>query len=268
MLLFEPPPSQADLHFRVLGIPVRVHPFFWVTGIVMGLKPMGADGEGTPPAELAIWIVVVFVSILVHELGHALMQRRFGGHPWITLHGIGGLASCDDCDARPSSRILISLAGPAAGFAFAALVVLIVKLAGQEIGWTWDDKIPWAEAGITAAQALPMLGGLLYWQPLSSPHANTLIADLLQVNIFWGLINLLPVYPLDGGQVMREVCTLRRPRQGIVLSLRISIATGIVMALAALLVMDSLYTAVMFGYLAFMSYRTLQSYESQQFSRW
>jgi uncharacterized protein with ACT and thioredoxin-like domain len=76
------------------------------------------------------------------------------------------------------------------------------------------------------------------------------------------------VYPLYGGQVMREVCTLRRPRQGIVLSLRISIATGIVMALAALLVMDSLYTAVMFGYLAFMSYRTLQSYESQQFSRW
>jgi stage IV sporulation protein FB len=261
MLLFEPPPSPGDLHFRVLGIPVRVHPFFWVTTLIMGLSGKG----GTPPAELIIWIVVVFGSILVHELGHALMQRRFGGHPWITLHGIGGLASCDDGDSRPMSRILILLAGPGAGFALAASLAALMRLSGHYIGWTWASEIPWEEVGISRATALSMLGGKLFWEPFASQHANTLLADLLQVNILWGLINLLPVYPLDGGQIMREVCTLRSPRQGIVLSLRISMVAGIATALAGLFFMGSWFVPIMFGYLAYTSYRTLEAYQA---NRW
>lgn len=256
MLLFEPPPSQADLHFRVLGIPVRIHPFFWITAVFMGL-----NREGTPPAELIIWIGVVFFSILVHELGHALTQRRFGGHPWITLHGIGGLASCDDCDDRPRSRILIALAGPAAGFGFAALVIAALALTGRLQGFEWSPlPVRWALIGQATVDPTT--------ETFALAPVDYLIFALLQVNIFWGLVNLIPVYPLDGGQVMRELCTITRPRQGIVLSLRISVAAGSIMALVGLFVMDSFYVAAMFAYLAFMSYRTLQSYESQQFSRW
>ena len=114
MLLTEPPLSQGDLHLRLFGIPVRVHPLFWVVTVIMGLR--GGDEKGTPPAQLLIWVAIVFVSILVHELGHAFLQRRFGGRPWITLHGFGGLASCDDDDSSPRSQILIALAGPVAGF--------------------------------------------------------------------------------------------------------------------------------------------------------
>ena len=92
-------------------------------------------GLGGPRArrrlEFLIWVAVVFVSILVHELGHAFTQRHFGGHPWITLHALGGLASCDDCDRRPSSQILISLAGPAAGFLLAAVIVMILAATGH-----------------------------------------------------------------------------------------------------------------------------------------
>ena len=77
---------------------MRVSPWFWVITVLLGLN---TDGQ-TPPLELIIWIAVVFVSILVHELGHAFTQRHFGGQPWITLYGMGGLASCDDCDRRPS----------------------------------------------------------------------------------------------------------------------------------------------------------------------
>jgi Zn-dependent protease len=261
MLLYEPPPTQADIHFRVLGIPVRIHPFFWLTTLLLRLNTNG----GTPPAELIIWAAVVFASILVHEMGHALVQRRFGGHPRITLHGIGGLASCDDGDRRPSSQIIISLAGPAAGFLLAALVILLFRLTGRAIGWAWGGEIPWENAGISKAFTLAMLGGRLYWEPLASPHANTMLGDLLSVNILWGLINLLPVYPLDGGQVMREVCTLRRPRQGMVLSLQISVAGAALMAVAAFVAWRSLFTAILFGYLAYSSYRTLRAYQA---SRW
>ena len=87
MLLGEPPPTQGDLHFRILGFPVRVHPFFWVSTLLLGMGGGEAD-----PVETLIWIGVVFISILVHELGHAVMQRRYGGRPWVTLYGLGGLA--------------------------------------------------------------------------------------------------------------------------------------------------------------------------------
>ena len=101
MLLGEPAPTQADLHFRLFGFPVRVHPFFWVVSLLLGM-----GGRDRPiRSNVLIWVAVVFVSILVHELGHAFMQRYYGGHPWITLYGFGGLASCNDCDRSPRSQI-------------------------------------------------------------------------------------------------------------------------------------------------------------------
>src|SRR5215510_6526401 len=133
MLIGEPPPTQADLHFRIFGFPVRVHPYFWVVSLIMG---MGGLGSGkADPKEVLIWVIVVFVSILVHELGHTFTQRHFGGHPWITLYGMGGLASCNDCDRSPRSQIIISLAGPIAGFLLATVVILMLRVTGHAIGF-------------------------------------------------------------------------------------------------------------------------------------
>jgi len=261
MLLTEPPPSQGDLHFRVFGFPVRIHPFFWVTTVLTGINTKG----GTPPSELLIWIGVVFVSILVHELGHAFLQRRFGGRPWITLHGIGGLASCDDCDRSPHSQILISLAGPAAGFLFALTIIILSRVTGHPIGVTWSPEIALRESGITTPDGLGFLGLVLYWEALAPEAANSLLRNILFVNIVWGLVNLLPVYPLDGGRVSRELCTLRHPRRGIILSLRISVITAIAMAAVGLFAWQSFLTAFMFGYLAYTNYQTLQAYQE---NRW
>jgi stage IV sporulation protein FB len=251
MLLFEPPPTQGDLHFRAFGFPVRVHPFFWITAVLMGLRGAG----GTPPAEMLIWIVVVFISILVHELGHAFAFRRYGGRPWITLHAIGGLASCDDYDERPWHDVAIALAGPGAGFILAAVALGFVGLSGHAFGW-----VPGETGPLSVAMEGSMLGGTFYWQPLGSRLADSLFWDVLQVNIFWGLINLLPVYPLDGGRVARELCMLRSPRSGIILSLQISIAVGAAMAFVGFFATQSIFMAIMFGYLAYANYQTLQAY--------
>src|SRR3954464_9130641 len=91
MFLGEPPASQADLHFRVFGFPVRVHPLFWIVSLLMGLGSGPAD-----PQRTLVWVAVVFVSVLLHELGHGSVQKFYGGHPWITLYSFGGLASCND----------------------------------------------------------------------------------------------------------------------------------------------------------------------------
>src|SRR6185436_11971377 len=128
MLLGEPPPTQADVHFRLFGIPIRVHPYFWIVSLIMGAGGIGGKAE---PVDALVWVVVVFISILVHELGHAFMQRTYGGHPWITLYGLGGLASCNDCDRSPRRQIIISLAGPIAGFLLAAVILLAMRLTGQ-----------------------------------------------------------------------------------------------------------------------------------------
>src|SRR5690349_4147218 len=130
MFLGEPPASQADLHFRIFGFPVRVHPYFWVVTLLLSLGGGAAD-----PLNTLSWVAVAFVSILLHELGHASLQRFYGGHPWITLYGLGGLASCNDGPRTPWRRIAILLAGPGAGFLLAALIIAALRLSGHALGF-------------------------------------------------------------------------------------------------------------------------------------
>jgi stage IV sporulation protein FB len=246
MLLGEPPSTQADIHFRIFGIPVRVHPFFWVTTIFLGMGSKDAD-----PADILVWVAVVFVSILVHEFGHATMQRKYGGHPRVTLYGLGGLASCDDCDRSPWRQILILLAGPFAGFLLAGSVVAVLKAFGHFDGFELD----WVP---------------IRWTPFDLPYyfenkrlamVDLIIWDLLLANILWGLINLLPVYPLDGGQICRELFTLRNPRAGVIQSLQLSAGVAVLFALYALS-KSSIYTCAMFGILAYNNFQTLRMYRN------
>ena len=133
MLLGEPPRTQYDVNFNVLGFPVRVHPFFWLAAFLLGSRSGGKD----PGIALLIWVVSFFVSILIHELGHTLMMRRFGISSHIVLHMMGGLAIPDSSGFGVQSRdsrssILISFAGPAAGFAFAGLIILVILGSGGQ----------------------------------------------------------------------------------------------------------------------------------------
>jgi Zn-dependent protease len=260
-MFYEPAPTSADLHFRLFGVPVRVSPMFWLVAVVLGLN----TGGPTPPAELIVWIAAVFVSILVHELGHAFLQRRFGGHPWITLHGMGGLASCNDCDRRPSSQVLISLAGPGAGFLFALALALGLRATGTGVGLVPGRDLDAVLARFGAVYPLRLPFSTLYWTPLASSIANNLVHSLFFINILWGLVNLLPVYPLDGGRVAREMATIRDAPSGIVWSLRLSMATAIGMALFAAFAWRSFFVAILFGYMAYENYRTLERYQA---SRW
>jgi stage IV sporulation protein FB len=246
MLLGEPPPTQADLHFRLLGIPVRVHPFFWITSLFLGM-----GGKDSDPTDILVWVGVVFVSILVHEFGHATMQRRYGGHPRVTLYGLGGLASCDDCDRSPGRQILILLAGPFAGFFLAGVVVAVLKAFGHLNGFELDwVPIRWTPFDLA-----------YYFENERLALMDLIIWDLLVVNIMWGLINLLPIYPLDGGQITRELFTLRNPRAGILYSLQLSAGVAVLFALYALS-KNLIFTCAMFGILAYNNFQTLRMYRN------
>jgi Zn-dependent protease len=242
MFLVEPPPSQGDLHFQIFGFPVRVTPWFWAVTLILALNTK----EKVDPKRVLVWVAVVFVSIVVHELGHAVLQRRYGGRPRIVLYGFGGMAISDNSDRSPSIQILISLAGPIAGFLFAAATLIAIRLAGHDVQFDFSGGI---------------LDALIpRWEWFDAPLANLLIFDLLYVNIFWGLVNLLPVYPLDGGQVSRELFTLNQPHRGIVQSLWLSAAVAGAIALLSILGCE-IYTALLFGYLAYANYQNIQAYD-------
>lgn len=118
-----------------------------------------------------IWIPVIFLSVLIHELAHAGAIAALGfGSSQIILGGMGG-ATFNQRRARPWQELVISVAGPASSFALAFVVSLMMN-------------------NFAVMQQDPMLRVLL---PL-----------LVLANIFWGMFNLIPVAPLDGGHAVRS----------------------------------------------------------------
>jgi stage IV sporulation protein FB len=169
--------SSFDLRFRLFGFPVRVSPYFF---LISGL--IGADIALQPNlgwTYLLLWIGLMFVSILLHELGHALAYRLFGSPAEITLHGFGGYAQGYRLP-KPWQRIIVSLAGPVAQLLFAAFV--------------------WGSAYFTN------------WPNPNNNYLKFTFIFLLMMNIYWALFNLMPMLPLDGGNVMREVLAIARLR--------------------------------------------------------
>jgi membrane-associated protease RseP (regulator of RpoE activity) len=246
MFLFqEPPPTQYDLRFTLAGIPVRVHPLFWLIALLLG-----STGD---LLLLPVWVLVIFVSILVHELGHALAFRQLGQSSRIVLHFAGGLTIPESISwggrwasvARSTWQdIFISIAGPGAGFLFAALVILIVTITGGSVLTT----------RLLGFIPLPVTAIL----PIGGWYISATVTMLLWVNIFWGLINLMPVQPLDGGNVARNLFVHYDPLDGLRKSLWLSVITGALLALVGLIAFRSLYMALLFGLLAYQSYQSVR----------
>jgi Zn-dependent protease len=237
-----PPPTRYDLNFTLAGIPVRVHPLFWLIAILFGLNSNTLIG-------LVIWVVVVFISILIHELGHSMAMRMYGQESFIVLHMMGGLAVPQSSRWRArggdesTQQIVISLAGPIAGFLFAGLVIALVVVLGGAV------SINWLFGFIPIPSAFLPAGGSI---------GNTIISVLLWVNVFWGLINLIPVYPLDGGHVARNLFIKADPWDGFRKSLWLSTIAGAIVAVAGLIFLRSIWIGLLFGILALQSYQTLQ----------
>ena len=246
MFLTEPPTTAYDLHFPIAGVPVRVHPMFWLAGLVM------AASGGRDVTGVLIWIGVLFVSILIHELGHAFAMRKFRESPRVVLYMMGGLAISDGggnpLSGRSKSRnsfeqIIISAAGPTAGFLFAALIVVAVNVGGGTVKFHRPD-----------------IHEPIFWSvgKLSNPHLFYAVHDLLFVNIVWGLVNLLPVMPLDGGQIARQLITMRDPWDGVRKSLWLSTIVAGAFAAMGVMYWGSPMVGIMFGMLAASNYMSLQ----------
>jgi membrane-associated protease RseP (regulator of RpoE activity) len=163
---------------------------------------------------------------------------------------MGGLTSHDPRHNRRSAggntwgQILISFAGPGAGFLLVAVLLGVITAAGHR------DKIYFDY----------FFGLLPDVDNLGNIRLTTLLNDIFLTSVLWGVLNLLPIYPLDGGQIARELFLYVSPRQGIQLSLGLSIMTAALLAFYQVFYYQSLFNGLIFGYFAYESYQILRAY--------
>jgi stage IV sporulation protein FB len=246
--------TPYDLRFRFLDIPVRIHPLFWLMAAVLGFQ------DNNIPAVL-IWIGCVLVSILVHEYGHGLMAKHFHGSPSIVLYGLGGLCYSQG-ERTPGQRLAVLLAGPGAGFILCAAVLAVTSVA---LGITGGEHLAVMQrlVGLRADKDL-FLDAV---GKLPSATISMIYFNLIWINLLWGLVNLLPIYPLDGGQATQVVLSQVDRRNGVRRSHIVSLVTaGVLAVLAASISRRDLFPIIFFGVLAFLNFQVLQSLHQAQAS--
>ncbi|MCX7403256.1 MAG: site-2 protease family protein [Planctomycetia bacterium] len=258
MFLSAPQPTPADLQFVVSGIPVRVSAWFWVAAALLGWGVCQSTAGGDQREivrYLLVWVGVVFVSLLVHEMGHALAYRACGQSAHIVLYHFGGLAIPETWGGRgvrkPFGRLLVSAAGPLAQLGLAAAIVAILKVGGYRVPFPIESVGNWL--------------GLSAGRPLPSQLVIAMIWFLLQVNVFWPLLNLIPVPPLDGGQIVREGLLSLRVNDAERIAGIIGVVVGAAVAYWAYSHQE-MYLGIMFAMLAVSCYQNLSGGAS--WKRW
>jgi Zn-dependent protease len=181
------------LNLRIGDVPVRIELAFFVIAVLLGISLGTVQG-------VAIWVGVVLVSVLVHELGHAVAMRLSGVRSRIVLHGMGGLTFPAAAIGSRPRRIAVDLAGPLSG-------LFLLGVPAVWLGRTLDNP---------------------------SDTVELIILSMVWVNVAWSFVNLLPILPLDGGNVTKEVLDAVTGEKGEVPARVISIAVAGVAGVLAL----------------------------------
>ncbi len=164
--------------FRIRGIQLSLHASFLL--LLAYWADQGWQDEGWHGMRWSVALLLCFFAcVVLHELGHCLTARRFGINTRrILLLPIGGMADMEEIPRQPSREIVMTLAGPAVNFVIAGALWLVVR--------HFKDDVP-----------------------LYSPAG--LLSELFLWNLVMGCFNLIPVFPMDGGRILRALLATRLP---------------------------------------------------------
>jgi stage IV sporulation protein FB len=177
------------LEFTLFKIPVRVEPVFWITLGLLGFMSSRGLGNEAVLMATALFVLAGFISILIHELGHALMIKKYKLPTQIVLSSFGGYATHPAGVLDRKQSFLVTLAGPAIQLAFGFAVLFLFPI-----------------------ELLPNYMMLLFVQ------------FLYGVSIFWAILNCIPVLPLDGGRMLEAALGPRRIKLTITISMGVAVA--------------------------------------------
>jgi Zn-dependent protease len=165
---------------RIFGIKLRIHLTFF---LLLAFVFVTDFKNGYKEALLSVlFVCAIFACVVIHELSHSLVAKRFGREPKsITLLPIGGVATIDMMPTKPSQEMAISIVGPVTNIVIAVLLALF--------------------------------GGMKLVVALNNPSNLTIsqlfITDLITANIMLAIFNLIPALPMDGGRIFRSVLALK-----------------------------------------------------------
>lgn len=205
------------IQFSLFGIPIQIQPFFWVTMALLG----GAIRASTSQAllELGLFVIAGFVSILIHELGHALTIKAFKLRPSITLQAFGGYASYPSGILTRPQSFMVTAAGPALQLILAAGAFFLMDVPNIQ----------------------------------DNPNTRYFVGTLFLISTFWALLNLLPILPLDGGQLLNAVLGPARIR----ITLWVTIITAIVAGVLLMRFTGPLFL-IFLGFFAYQAFQALK----------
>jgi len=207
------------IRFSFFGIPVEIQPWFWVIMALIGSSFGRIGGNANEALIVALFVIAGGLSIFVHELGHALTGKFYRARPFIVLHGFGGYAAFPGSHFSRMASFLVTAAGP--------LVQLFLGFVAY---------------------------GLLLSPLEFSPMFKEFIKFLCIVSIFWALLNLIPVFPLDGGQMLAAALGPQRRK----LCLQISIAAAVVGAILLWKLNIGVFMPFFLLYFAWQNYQELK----------
>lgn len=200
---------------RIPGtIAINIYPIFWILCFMIALL----NGNTIP--EMLIWAGIVFFSVLIHEYGHALTALFFKQHVHIDLLAFGGLTHRHGKKLKKWQEFLVTFNGPLAGMLFCIFVYL----------------------------------PLVFIEPTQDGLLNYALRSTIIINIFWTVLNLLPIQPLDGGHLLSITLEAIFGLKGLKIALFISIVLAALMTIAGF-AYNQLFIGIIFFMFTFENYR-------------
>jgi hypothetical protein len=196
---------RSGVSFRLFRFPIRVQIWFFVTLLFISVERLRPLFE-QPFLALSTFfeaMLVATLAVLVHELGHAFLYRRYGQEPSIVLWGLGGL-TFGQTKLGPKREILVSAAGPLIGIVFMGLPA-----------WAVQQYVFKGQYAPFGSGDLVRLGYIT-------------VDDIKWFALFWSFVNLLPMIPLDGGHITEAVLELVRGEPQKQTARIISVVTGVI----------------------------------------
>jgi len=226
--------ERSGFHFFTFrGIDVAVSPWYLLLMAFYMFSPMLRAGSGNAANAFfggLMTVLAITVSLIVHEFGHGFVAKFYRLRPSILLHGFGGLCSHDIASSDKDDALVV-FAGPAVQLVFAGGVFLLNTF---------------FLAGLNLGTATPLLGSFVY--------------ALIFFSVFWALLNLLlPIWPLDGGQLFHLFLRRLMPEdKARALALRVSIFLLIPLGIFAFL-KAGIFLAILIVYILMYNFQLLNS---------